>query len=75
MRTKVIKIKPPTIRLDQLLKLSGEVSSGGEAKHLIFEGEVTVNGDVCVSRGRKIKDGDQVSIREDCCLSVCYEAD
>lgn len=75
MREKKISIRPPAIKLDQLLKLSGEVSSGGEAKYLILEGEVFVNDEVCLSRGRKIKDGDRVCISENCCLLVCYATD
>ena len=48
------------IRLDQFLKLIGVVNSGGEAKHLIQNGEVQVNGEVEIRRGRKLISGDVV---------------
>lgn len=75
MKTDKITIKTPFIRLDQLLKLSGLVSSGGEAKVLILEGQVSVNGQVCNMRGKKIREGDKVDIEDRGCLLVCYEAD
>jgi ribosome-associated protein len=48
------------IQLDQFLKLKNIVSSGGEAKHLIREGAVLVNGEVETRRGRKLRSGDKV---------------
>ena len=51
-----------TIQLDQFLKLNNIVSSGGEAKHLIQDGGVTVNGEVETRRGRKLKAGDVVKV-------------
>lgn len=50
------------IKLDALLKFSGLVYTGGEAKILIQEGQVLVNGEVCTMRGKKIRSGDIVSI-------------
>ena len=47
------------IRLDALLKLADAVSSGGEAKMLIREWQVSVNGQVCTQRGRKLRPGDR----------------
>ncbi len=52
------------IKLGQLLKLSGAVSSGVEAKILITEGEVKVNGEVETRRGKKIHVGDVVDYAE-----------
>ena len=52
----------PTIRLDQFLKYVGLAKSGGEAKHLIQDGEVTVNGAVETHRSRKLHPGDRVSL-------------
>jgi ribosome-associated protein len=52
----------PTIRLDQFLKLVNAVASGGEAKHLIQEGEVTLNGAVETRRSKKIHEGDVVAL-------------
>ena len=49
------------IKLQDLLKFASLVSTGGEAKIVITEGEVTVNGAVCTQRGKKIRPGDVVS--------------
>ena len=51
----------PAIRLDQFMKLVGLVRSGGQAKHVIQSGEVTVNEEVEVRRSRKLHAGDRVS--------------
>lgn len=50
------------IRLDQFLKLVNAVSSGGEAKHLIQSGQVTVNNELETRRGRKLANGDIVKL-------------
>jgi ribosome-associated protein len=50
------------ITLDALLKAAGLASSGGEAKTLIQEGGVTVNGEVDLRRGRKLRAGDVVKV-------------
>lgn len=55
-----LTITTPFIKLDQLLKLAGWVGSGGQAKDVIAEGEVSVNGSVEMRRGRKLIPGDQV---------------
>ena len=52
--------KRDSIRLDQFLKLRGVAGSGGQAKVLIQNGQVTVNGDVETRRGRKLQPGDVV---------------
>ena len=48
------------IKLQDLLKFANLVSTGGEAKIIIQEGEVKVNGEVCTQRGKKIRPGDDV---------------
>ena len=53
-----VSITTEYIKLDALLKLADAVSSGGEAKVLIQEGEVTVNGETCTQRGKKLRPGD-----------------
>ena len=58
--TRQIPIHTEFIRLDALLKLAGEVPTGGVAKEIIQNGEVTVNGEVCTMRGKKIRPGDDV---------------
>lgn len=49
------------IRLDQFLKWMNVVGSGGEAKHLIQDGQVLVNGAVETRRSRKLRPGDEVT--------------
>ena len=58
-----IAITTEYIKLEALLKLANAVGSGGEAKVLIQEGEVSVNGAVCLQRGKKLRPGDRVSFR------------
>lgn len=53
-----IKIKEDFIRLDSALKLSGLVGTGGQAKMLIQDAQVKVNGEICVMRGKKLRRGD-----------------
>ena len=57
-----IKIDTEFIKLDALLKFSNLVSSGGEAKIRIAEGEVQVNGAPCLMRGKKLRPGDTVTL-------------
>ena len=57
-----ISISTEFINLDALLKFANLVSSGGEAKILIADGQVKVNGEVCLMRGKKIRPGDTVSL-------------
>ena len=52
----------PTIRLDQFMKLVGLARSGGEAKHLIQAGQVSVNGAVETRRSKKIHQGDHITL-------------
>ncbi len=51
------------IKLDSFLKGVNVVSSGGEAKEMIIEGKVRVNGEREMRRGRKLYPGDRVSLR------------
>jgi len=55
-----IKITTEFIKLDQLLKWANVVGSGSDAKHVITEGMVKVNGEVETRRGKKIRVGDTV---------------
>ncbi|MBW4659939.1 MAG: RNA-binding S4 domain-containing protein [Drouetiella hepatica Uher 2000/2452] len=52
----------PAIKLDQFLKWSGAVQTGGEAKLLIQSGEVKVNGKMETRRGRKLMEGDRIAV-------------
>lgn len=55
-----ILINTEFIKLDSLLKFAALVGTGGEAKVIISEGMVKVNGEVCTMRGKKIYPGDKV---------------
>ena len=55
---KEVKIATEFIKLDALLKFAGAVDTGGEAKQAIQDGEVSVNGEVCTMRGKKMRPGD-----------------
>ena len=57
---KTTGIQTDYIKLDALLKFAALVASGGEAKTVIAEGLVSVNGEVCTMRGRKLRAGDVV---------------
>ena len=57
---KKIKAAPPYIKLDQFLKLSGAVDTGGIAKQVILDGLVKVDGEVCLMRGKKLRGGEKV---------------
>jgi len=61
----VIKLRDEFIKLGQALKAAGFVESGVEAKDVIQEGLVTVNGEVDTRRGRKLYDGDIVNFDGD----------
>ncbi|MCI8537104.1 MAG: RNA-binding S4 domain-containing protein [Oscillospiraceae bacterium] len=62
MQKQTISIKTEFIKLEALLKFAGISMTGGEAKLLIQEGGVRVNGSPCTMRGKKIRAGDTVSL-------------
>ena len=55
-----ITIETEFIKLDALLKFAALTATGGEAKQVIADGMVAVNGETCTMRGRKIRPGDTV---------------
>ena len=57
---RVIKLREEFIKLGQALKAVGFVESGVEAKDVIQNGLVLVNGEIDTRRGRKLYDGDIV---------------
>ncbi|MBV1757862.1 MAG: S4 domain-containing protein YaaA [Dethiosulfatibacter sp.] len=57
-----IKINTEYIKLDQFLKFIGIASTGGEAKVIVFDGLVKVNGEVTSQRGKKLRKDDVVEI-------------
>lgn len=65
IQTEKIKITTEFIKLDQLLKFSGAAETGADAKAMILDGIVDVNGENCLMRGKKIRSGDVVEINAD----------
>lgn len=65
MEKQVIFIETEFIKLQDLLKFAGLVETGGQAKILIQDGYVTVNGEICTMRGKKIRNGDIVTLDDD----------
>ncbi|MCK2238517.1 MULTISPECIES: RNA-binding S4 domain-containing protein [unclassified Crossiella] len=61
---RTVEIRDNMIRLGQFLKLAGLAEDGGEAKTLIEEEEVTVNGRLETRRGAQLHDGDVVAVGE-----------
>ena len=62
METHEIQIHTEFIKLQDLLKFSGAVETGGDAKRMIQEGRVAVNGETCTMRGKKLRPGDRAAI-------------
>ena len=54
-----LSITTEYIQLQDALKFANVVYSGGEAKVLILDGQVKVNGEVCTMRGKKLRSGDK----------------
>lgn len=61
------------IKLESAMKLANIVPSGGSAKLEIQEGGVTVNGEVCTMRGKKLYPGDKFSFDGDTFLICIHE--
>ena len=59
-----ISIKEDFIRLDSAMKLADMVVTGGHAKVVIQGGEVKVNGEICLMRGKKLHKGDKVEFED-----------
>ena len=70
MEIKEIKIHTEFIKLQDLLKFAGAVETGGDAKGIIQEGRVAVNGEICTMRGKKMRPGDRAVIDNETELAV-----
>lgn len=57
-----IKVNPPFIKLEQFLKFANAAETGGMAKLMIADGIVTVNGEVCTMRGKKLYNNDKINV-------------
>lgn len=60
-----VNITTEFIKLDQLLKFAGIVMTGGDAKYLIQNEFVTLNGDIVTQRGKKIRKDDRIGVTYD----------
>ena len=69
MQSETIQIHTEFIKL-QDLKFAGAVETGGDAKLIIQEGRVAVNGEVCTMRGKKLRPGDRAVIDDETELVV-----
>ena len=67
-KTVSVPLEGEFIRLDDVLKTAGAVNTGGHAKIVIQDGEVKLNGEVCIQRGKKLHAGDKAEFN-----SVIYE--
>ena len=65
MSKHTFELEAEYIRLDDLLKLTGCVETGGQAKVLIQSGFVTLDGETCTMRGKKLRGGEVIAIPED----------
>ena len=57
-----INVAPPFIKLEQFLKFANIAETGGMAKLMINDGIVTVNGEICTMRGKKLYNNDVVAV-------------
>lgn len=60
-----IFIETEYIKLDSFLKLAAIVQTGGQAKMLIADGMVKVNGEVCTMRGKKLRNNDIIEFQDE----------
>jgi len=70
MQRHEIAIRTEFIKLQDLLKFAGAVETGGDAKRIIQEGRVSVNGEPCAMRGKKLRPGDRAVIDGETELTV-----
>ena len=69
-----VAITTEFIKLQDALKFANVVYSGGEAKTVILEEMVKVNGEVCTMRGKKLRPGDKFEFMGNVCLICGHEA-
>lgn len=62
MKQDTFTLKEDYIRLDDLLKVTGNAMTGGQAKVMIQSGQVTLDGEVCLMRGKKLRGGEVIAI-------------
>ncbi len=62
---KKIEITTEYIKLDSFLKLCGISDTGGRAKEIVLDGLVSVDGEVCLMRGKKLRCGNRVEFQNE----------
>ena len=68
--TEKVLITTEFIKLDSFLKYAGLTDTGGQAKEMVLEGMVKVNGEVCTMRGKKMRPGDRCILDNELVLVV-----
>lgn len=68
-----VVIQTEFIKLQDALKYANVVYSGGEAKVLILDGQVQVNGETCTMRGKKLRPGDRFTFMGQSFLVTIHE--
>ena len=69
----LVAINTEFIKLQDAMKYANIVYSGGEAKQLIQEEQVLVNGEICTMRGKKLRPGDRFTFMEQTYLISIHE--
>ena len=69
-----LEITTEFIKLQDAMKFANIVMSGGEAKNLILDEQVQVNGEVCTMRGKKLREGDKFQFEGYKFVITAYEA-
>lgn len=75
MQPEEVHIRDAAIKLGQFIKLANLVATGGEAKDAIANGDVTVNGEVDIRRGKTLRGGDVVCIGDTCAQVITGDDD
>ena len=70
-----VEITTEYIKLQDALKFANVVYSGGEAKTVILEEQVKVNGEICTMRGKKLRPGDKVEFAGQHFVICAHEAE
>ena len=70
----IVQLTTEFIKLDALLKVAGVAGSGGQAKQMIREGLLSLNGEQTTQRGRKVRPGDVVEVASDPVIRILVQA-
>lgn len=70
-----VAITTEYIKLQDAMKLANAAETGGEAKRMIQEGQILVNGEICQMRGKKLRPGDRFVCREQAYQIITHESE